>query len=59
MAKARLAEAIEALVERQCREPGPALPVFKAPQFDGDGDVEYYIQQFVDVAAANQWTGPA
>ena len=54
MAKARLAEAIEALVERQCREPGPALPVFKAPQFDGDGDVEYYIQQFVDVATANQ-----
>ena len=57
MAEARLAEAIEALVEHQCREPGPALPVFKAPQFDGD--VEYYIQQFVDVAAANQWTGPA
>ena len=59
MAEARLVEAIKALVERQGREPGPALPVFKAPQFDGDGDVEYYIQQFIDVAAANQWTGPA
>ena len=59
MAEAKPAEAIEALVERQGREPGPALPVFKAPQFDGDGDVEYYIQQFTDVAAANQWAGPA
>lgn len=59
MAEARLAEAIEALVVRQDRAQGPALPVFKAPQFDGDGDVEYYIQQFVDVAAANQWAEPA
>ena len=54
MAEAKLAEVIEALVERQDRATGPALPAFKAPQFDGDGDVEYYIQQFVDVAAANQ-----
>ena len=44
MAEARLAEAIEALVARQDRAQGPALPVFKAPQFDGDEDVEYYIQ---------------
>ena len=59
MAEARLAEAIEALVERQGREPGPLMPVFKPPQFDGEGDVEYYIQQFTDVARANQWTEPA
>ena len=59
MAEERLIEAIEALVERQGREPGPAMPAFKAPQFDGEGDVEYYIQQFTDVAAANQWTEPA
>ena len=59
MAEQRLVEAIEALVERQNREPGPAMPAFKAPQFDGEGDVEYYIQQFLDVAAANQWTEPA
>ena len=59
MAEERLIEAIEALVERQGREPGPAMPAFKAPQFDGEGDVEYYIQQFTDVATANQWTEPA
>ena len=59
MAEARLAEAIEALVEKQGREPGPVIPVFKPPQFDGEGDVEYYIQQFTDVARANQWTKPA
>ena len=38
MAEARLVEAIEALVKRQGREPGPAMPIFKAPQFDGEGD---------------------
>ena len=54
MAEERLIEAIEALVERQGREPGPAMPAFKAPQFDGEGDVECYIQQFTDVATANQ-----
>ena len=59
MAEARLVEAIEALVKRQGREPGPAMPIFKAPQFDGEGDIEYYIQQFTDVAMANQWTEPA
>ena len=59
MAEARLIEAIEALVERQGREPVPAIPAFKAPQFNGEGDVEYYIQQFLDVATANQWTEPA
>ena len=59
MAETRLLEAIEALVERQGREPMPAMSIFKAPQFDGEGDVEYYIQQFLDVAAANQWTEAA
>ena len=43
MAEARLAEAIEALVKRQGWKPVSAMPVFKAPQFDGEGD---YIQQF-------------
>ena len=59
MAEERLARAIEALVEGQNRPPPPAGPVFKAPQFDGNGDVEYFIQQFGDVAEANQWAGPA
>ena len=59
MAEARLAEAIEALVKRQSRESGPAMPVFKVSQFDGEGEKEYYIQQFTDAARANQWTEPA
>ena len=59
MAEERLARAIEALVERQAREPPPAAPLFKAPQFDGSGDVEYYIRQFRDVAEANQWAEAA
>ena len=54
MAEAKLIEAIKALVERQGREPVPAMPAFKAPQFDREGDVEYYIQQFLDVATVNQ-----
>ena len=28
---------------------------FKPPQFNGEGDVELFIQQFVEVAAANEW----
>ena len=59
MDEERLVEAVEALMERQGREPGPAMPVFKASQFDSEGDIEYYIQQFMDVATANQWTEPA
>lgn len=35
------------------RRPGP--PQFKAPEFDGSGDVEYFIQQFEDVVMANEW----
>ena len=29
---------------------------FKAPQYRGEGDVEYFIQQFTQVATANGWT---
>ena len=28
---------------------------FKPPQFNGEGDVELFIQQFGEVAAANEW----
>lgn len=42
------------LLERMCTL--PARPeTFKAPQFDGKGEVNYFIQQFVDVAEANRW----
>ena len=29
---------------------------FKAPKYDGTGDVELFLQQFTDVAEANEWT---
>ena len=32
---------------------------FTAPKYDGTSDVELFIQQFSDVAAANQWTDTA
>ena len=28
---------------------------FEAPEFDGSGDVEYFVKQFTEVAEANQW----
>ena len=33
----------------------PARDRFRAPVYDGRGDVAYFVQQFQDVAAANQW----
>ena len=30
--------------------------MFKPPRFDGDGDVELFLEQFHDVATANEWT---
>lgn len=46
----RLSELLERMWTRQTR-PEP----FKAPQFDGKGEVTYFIQQFEDVANANRW----
>ena len=50
------------LVHPPAAQPGPAPPArphFKSPQFDGTGDLEYFIQQFDLVAEANDWDGPA
>ena len=33
-----------------------ARETFKPPRFDGVGDVELFLEQFSDVAEANQWT---
>ena len=30
--------------------------VFKAPDFTGDGNVEDFIQQFEELAPANEWS---
>lgn len=48
----RLAAALE---QANLQPRGPAPTPFKPPQFDGSGEVELFISQFVDVADANQW----
>jgi hypothetical protein len=47
----RLTNALERLGQGQAR---PAV-AFRTPTFDGQGDVELFISQFQEVAAANQW----
>ena len=48
---ARLANALERIGGRD-RAPAP---VFKAPKYNGTGDVEYFLDQFTEVAEANGW----
>ena len=48
---ARLANALE---RRGGRNRAPA-PAFKAPKYNGTGDVEYFLDQFSEVAEANRW----
>ena len=53
----RLANALEKLLSAQ-----PAVTnrtAFKAPDFNGDGDLENFIQQYQEVAAANDWSRTA
>ena len=49
----RLAEVLEILAGR------PMLPVpgpqFRAPQYNGQGDIEYFISRFEEVTEANEW----
>ena len=47
----RLANALEKLSSAQ--------PVFKAPDFSVDGDVDNIIQQYQEVAGANDWSRTA
>ena len=50
----RLASVLERLSRAQ---PSPAhREVFKAPDFTGEGNVEYFLQQFQEVAVANEWS---
>ena len=48
---ARLANALERIGGREW---SPA-PAFKAPKYNGTGDVEYFLDQFNEVAEANRW----
>lgn len=43
------------ILERMMAAPRQARTPFKTPQFDGTGDVEYFINQFHSVAEANEW----
>ena len=54
----RLTDLLERMITEQAR---PALNTrsFKPPEFDGKGDVEYFIRQFSDVAQANEWNDRA
>lgn len=42
------------VLDQALRQP-PTRDRFKAPSFDGTGDVGFFISQFEDVARANQW----
>ena len=50
----RLASALERLSSAQ---PSPAhREIFEAPDFTGEGNVEDFVRQFQEVAAANEWS---
>lgn len=49
---------LEEALNRALRQPEPRNQ-FKAPSFDGTGDVAFFISQFEDVAQANQWNAAA
>ena len=48
-------ELTEVLRELRMERPAPRAEQFKPPQFNGNGDVELFIQHFMEVATANQW----
>ena len=48
-------ELAEVLRELRNDRPAPRHEQFKPPHYNGEGDVELFIQQFSEVAAANQW----
>ena len=55
-AVAQLAQALTRLAEQ--RPPAPVRE-FKPPQFNGQEDVEFFLQRFLEVAAANDWSDRA
>jgi hypothetical protein len=52
---------ITEVLDRLWQEPRPVRHTnqFKTPTYDGKSDVEYFIQQFNEVAMANEWQPPA
>ena len=55
----RLAALLERVLTPEDRPAARQPYQFPAPSFDGTGDVELFIQQFGEVAAANEWTEAA
>ena len=49
----RLSEVLERLAGRPVMQ--PPVQQFRAPQYSGQGDVEYFITRFEEVAEANEW----
>ena len=47
---------VEALRELRTAPAAERPEHFKAPQFDGESDIELFIQHFTEVAMANRWT---
>lgn len=57
----RLATILEAMLQMQRnQEPARRAPrEFKLPEFDGTGNVDYYVRQVQDIIIANEWTDEA
>ena len=49
----RLVEVLERLAVRPI--PPAHVPQFKAPQYNGQGDIEYFINRFEEITEANDW----
>ena len=54
-----LAQLVHALRDLRVDRPVVNYEQFKAPKFNGEGDIELFITQFMEVAAANQWNDMA
>ena len=55
----RLTEVLERMWTAPQRPQAAPAANFKTPQCDGQGDIEYFIQQFTDVSDANGWGAAA
>ena len=51
----RLATIIEQMMGNGKQQVTPSPREFKAPEFNGQDDVEYFLRQFAEVAQANRW----
>jgi hypothetical protein len=54
-----LLDRLTVAIERLSREPARPAEHFKPPTYDGQGDVELFINQYEEVADANQWEAAA